>query len=147
MRATSNGMGAAGYITKNSSRAELARAVKKVIAGGRYGSSELGEALATDLDRDSEGPPHQALSDRRFEVNSSARTGPHRGRDCAAAVHQRSDREYLPIPNPEKDGRADQRRADPLPARIAYSTECLVRRCSKIRRFVDSMTRGLVIHD
>jgi two-component system invasion response regulator UvrY len=60
--------GAAGYITKDSPRAELIRAVNKVIEGGRYFSPELAEMLIADLERGSDGPPHEVLSDREFEV-------------------------------------------------------------------------------
>jgi two-component system invasion response regulator UvrY len=60
--------GAAGYITKDSSRAELAGAIARVIAGGRYVSPTLAERLVVDLGRDTERPPHQALSDREFQV-------------------------------------------------------------------------------
>jgi two-component system invasion response regulator UvrY len=60
--------GAAGYVTKDSSRAELAGAIAKVIAGGRYVSPTFAERLVLDLDRDADHPPHQALSDREFEV-------------------------------------------------------------------------------
>jgi two-component system invasion response regulator UvrY len=60
--------GASGYITKDSSRAELAKAVNKVAAGGRYVTSALAERLAFDLGRGSDRPPHETLSDREFEV-------------------------------------------------------------------------------
>jgi two-component system invasion response regulator UvrY len=60
--------GAAGYITKDSPRAELAGAIAKVIAGGRYVSPTFAERLVVDFDRDTDRPPHQALSDREFEV-------------------------------------------------------------------------------
>lgn len=60
--------GASGYITKDSSRAELAKAVNKLAAGGRYISSTLAERLVFDLGRDSDRPPHETLSDREFEV-------------------------------------------------------------------------------
>ena len=60
--------GAAGYITKDSPRAELIRAVNKVIEGGRYFSPEVAEMLVADLERGSDGPPHEVLSDREFEV-------------------------------------------------------------------------------
>jgi len=60
--------GASGYITKDSSRAELAKAVNKVAAGGRYVTSTLAERLVFDLARDSDRPPHETLSDREFEV-------------------------------------------------------------------------------
>jgi two-component system, NarL family, invasion response regulator UvrY len=60
--------GASGYITKDSSRAELAKAVNKVAAGGRYVTSALAERLVLDLGRGSDRPPHESLSDREFEV-------------------------------------------------------------------------------
>lgn len=60
--------GAAGYITKDSSRAELREAINKVIEGGNYVSPALVEKLIVDLQRGSDRPPHEALSDREFEV-------------------------------------------------------------------------------
>jgi two-component system invasion response regulator UvrY len=60
--------GASGYITKDSSRAELAKAVNKVVTGGRYITSALAERLVFDLGRGSDLPPHENLSDREFEV-------------------------------------------------------------------------------
>ena len=60
--------GAAGYITKDSSRVELAGAMAKVMGGGRYVSPALAERLAVDLNEDTDRPRHQGLSDREFEV-------------------------------------------------------------------------------
>src|SRR5712664_996923 len=60
--------GASGYITKDSSRTELAKAINKVATGGRYITSTLAERLVFDLGRGSDRPPHQTLSDREFEV-------------------------------------------------------------------------------
>ena len=60
--------GAAGYITKDSSRAELVEAINKVINGGRYVSLALAEKLVFDIERGTDRPPHEALSDREFEV-------------------------------------------------------------------------------
>lgn len=60
--------GAAGYVTKDSSRAELVRAINKVIEGGRYVSGALAEKLVFDIERGTDGPPHELLSDREFEV-------------------------------------------------------------------------------
>jgi two-component system, NarL family, invasion response regulator UvrY len=60
--------GAAGYITKGSSRTELVDAVNRVIEGGKYVSAALGESLMIDLQRDTGGPLHERLSDREFEV-------------------------------------------------------------------------------
>jgi two-component system, NarL family, invasion response regulator UvrY len=59
--------GAAGYITKDSPRAELLKAVKKVSEGGTYVSPALAEKLVLDLRRDDRAP-HETLSDREFEV-------------------------------------------------------------------------------
>jgi DNA-binding NarL/FixJ family response regulator len=60
--------GAAGYITKDSSRAELARALAKVMGGGRYVSPALAECLVTDFEEGSDRPRHHVLSDRELEV-------------------------------------------------------------------------------
>jgi two-component system invasion response regulator UvrY len=60
--------GASGYITKDSPRAELIQAINKVMSGGRYISAPLAEKLAFDFQPDTGGVPHEALSDREFEV-------------------------------------------------------------------------------
>jgi two-component system invasion response regulator UvrY len=60
--------GASGYITKDSPRAELVKAVDKVMSGGRYISPMLAEKLIFDFESDTDRPPHEALSDREFEV-------------------------------------------------------------------------------
>jgi DNA-binding NarL/FixJ family response regulator len=60
--------GAAGYVTKDSPQAELVKAIKKVIQGGRYVSPALAEHLIVNLRRETDQPPHEILSDREFEV-------------------------------------------------------------------------------
>jgi two-component system invasion response regulator UvrY len=60
--------GAAGYITKDSPRAELLNAINKVAKGRKYVSGALAEELVIDLERGSDRPPHETLSDREFEV-------------------------------------------------------------------------------
>ncbi|HYX27245.1 MAG TPA: response regulator transcription factor [Pyrinomonadaceae bacterium] len=60
--------GADGYVTKSSSRAELATAINKVSTGGHYVSPALAERLVIDLRRDQDHAPHELLSDREFEV-------------------------------------------------------------------------------
>jgi two-component system, NarL family, invasion response regulator UvrY len=60
--------GAAGYITKDSSRTELVTALNKVSAGGRYVSATLAEKLVFDMARGTDGPPHEVLSNRELEV-------------------------------------------------------------------------------
>ena len=60
--------GASGYITKNSPRAELIKAINKVIQGGMYVSPALASELVIDLRRSTDRPRHEILSDREFEV-------------------------------------------------------------------------------
>lgn len=60
--------GAAGYITKDSSRAELFKAIDKVIKGGKYVSPVLAEKLVTYLEKGADAAPHDTLSDREFQV-------------------------------------------------------------------------------
>ena len=60
--------GAAGYITKDSPRTELLKSIEKVIKGGRYVSPTLAEKLVFDIEGWTDRPPHEALSDREFEV-------------------------------------------------------------------------------
>ena len=59
--------GASGYITKDSTPEELARAIDKVATGGKYVSATLAELLVTELD-DTDKMPHERLSDREFEI-------------------------------------------------------------------------------
>jgi two-component system invasion response regulator UvrY len=60
--------GASGYMNKESAPEELIKAIRKVLAGGRYVSPALAEKLALDLSADAERPAHETLSAREFEV-------------------------------------------------------------------------------
>jgi DNA-binding NarL/FixJ family response regulator len=60
--------GAAGYLTKSSAPEELVQAARKVLAGGQYVSTTVGEALALTVRSGVERLPHQRLSDREYEV-------------------------------------------------------------------------------
>jgi len=60
--------GAAGYLTKDKAAEELVRAIKKIMGGGRYVSSELAERLAAELTGDTTKSPHELLSEREFRV-------------------------------------------------------------------------------
>jgi DNA-binding NarL/FixJ family response regulator len=53
---------------KDDAPEELIKAVRKVLAGGRYVSPALAEKLALDLARKGEECPHERLSEREFEV-------------------------------------------------------------------------------
>jgi len=60
--------GASGYLNKDSAPEELIKAIRKVLAGGRYVSPALAEMLALDLGRESNQPLHETLSARELEV-------------------------------------------------------------------------------
>ncbi|HEX9923943.1 MAG TPA: response regulator transcription factor [Anaerolineae bacterium] len=67
--------GASGYLTKENAPAELIKAIRKVVSGGKYISSSLAETLAFGLDTTSEQPRHAALSDREFQVMQMMASG------------------------------------------------------------------------
>ena len=67
--------GAGGYITKDSSRTELLKAIHKVIKRGKYVSAALAEKLVFDIERGTDRPPHEALSDRELEVTCLIASG------------------------------------------------------------------------
>ena len=60
--------GASGYMNKESAPEELIKAIRKVLAGGRYVSPALAETLAINLNDDAARSAHESLSDREFEV-------------------------------------------------------------------------------
>lgn len=60
--------GASGYLSKERSPELLLTAIRKVAAGGRYVPDSVVERLVTRLDGDAAGEPHEALSNREYEV-------------------------------------------------------------------------------
>ena len=60
--------GASGYLTKETAPDKLVAAIRKVAAGGRYISEKLAEKLIYDLGLGAKALPHEALSDREFQV-------------------------------------------------------------------------------
>ena len=67
--------GAGGYMTKESAPEELAKAVRKILSGGRYVSPALAEKLAMAVTKDLTRTPHETLSDREFDVMSRIASG------------------------------------------------------------------------
>jgi DNA-binding NarL/FixJ family response regulator len=67
-------LGAAGYLTKNTSAGTIADAVRKAAAGGHHVSSTLTEKLASMISRGSE-EAHETLSHRELEVLKLLATG------------------------------------------------------------------------
>ena len=60
--------GAAGYLTKDHSPEQLVLAIRRVARGGKYVSETMAERLAGMVDSGRARAPHEALSDREFEV-------------------------------------------------------------------------------
>jgi two-component system invasion response regulator UvrY len=60
--------GAAGYLTKESAPDELVAAIRKVAQGEKYITQSLAEKLAADLEGTGRTFPHEALSDREYQV-------------------------------------------------------------------------------
>jgi DNA-binding NarL/FixJ family response regulator len=60
--------GASGYLTKQSAPDELITAIRKVLRGAKYVSASMAESLVSYLDVSAEKIPHQALSDREYQV-------------------------------------------------------------------------------
>jgi two-component system, NarL family, invasion response regulator UvrY len=79
--------GAAGYVTKGSSPAELVKAIKRVAAGGRYITASVAESLAVCLGTREGQLPHENLSDREHEVLCKIASG--------KTVHQIADELFL----------------------------------------------------
>lgn len=60
--------GAAGYLTKDRPPSDLIKAIRKVVAGGKYVSPALAEQLKSPPVTEAEQQLHQTLSDREFQV-------------------------------------------------------------------------------
>jgi DNA-binding NarL/FixJ family response regulator len=61
-------LGAAGYVTKDSAAEELVQAIRKVMSGGRYLSSNLATTLVNNLTAGAGSPRHEVLSARERQV-------------------------------------------------------------------------------
>ena len=62
-------------MTKESAPEELAKAIRKILAAGRYVSPALAEKLALGVKKDLTRTPHETLSDREYEVMSRIASG------------------------------------------------------------------------
>lgn len=61
-------LGASGYLSKDSAYEELASAIRKISAGGRYISADLAEKYIFDDKKDLDRTPHEKLSEREFQI-------------------------------------------------------------------------------
>jgi DNA-binding NarL/FixJ family response regulator len=60
--------GASGYMNKGTPPDELVAAIRTVVARRRYISPQVAESLAAHVDMVSAKPPHEALSNREYQV-------------------------------------------------------------------------------
>ena len=60
--------GAAGFLAKNSAPDKLVEAIRHIVSGRRYVSASLAEALLEHMESPGPDQPHEALSDREFQV-------------------------------------------------------------------------------
>lgn len=61
-------LGASAYIRKDSAGQELIKAVQSALAGSKYITPSIAQRLAVNLERDGDGPSHETLSDREYQV-------------------------------------------------------------------------------
>ena len=61
--------GASGFVSKTADDAELCRAIRAAVRGGRYVSPELAEMLVSGMQGGAPGEPrHSVLSEREFQI-------------------------------------------------------------------------------
>jgi DNA-binding NarL/FixJ family response regulator len=61
-------LGASSYVRKDSAGSELVKAVAAALRGAKYITPSLAERLASNLEQDQDGPRHESLSDREYQV-------------------------------------------------------------------------------
>lgn len=60
--------GAAGYVSKEAAPTELVKAIRTVVLGRKYVSSEMAHILASGLAGETDKPLHAQLSQREFQI-------------------------------------------------------------------------------
>jgi two-component system, NarL family, invasion response regulator UvrY len=63
--------GASGFMSKDAAPEELVNAIRKILRGGKYINESVAEMLLSDLGsttQKNDGMPHEALSDREFQI-------------------------------------------------------------------------------
>lgn len=78
--------GASGYLTKSVASEELELAIKKVLSGEKYLSSEVASKMASFIYSDKEKQKHELLSEREFQVFKLIVTG-HKTSEIAEELH------------------------------------------------------------
>jgi len=60
--------GASGYLNKECASDDLVHAIQLIMTGNKYISRRLSARLIEEIQRDTNKPPHETLSDREYEV-------------------------------------------------------------------------------
>jgi two-component system invasion response regulator UvrY len=60
--------GASGFLSKDAAPDELVKAIRQILRGGTYITEPTAERLLADLNAPATGMPHDALSDREFQI-------------------------------------------------------------------------------
>lgn len=82
-------LGASGYIRKDSAGHDLVNAVSAALLGNHYITPAMAEKMAVHLTHEQNGPPHDSLSDREYQVMcllASGRTVKEIGNDLSLSV-------------------------------------------------------------
>lgn len=67
--------GASGYLSKECASDDLVHAIRLIVSGNKYVSRSLADRLIEEIQRDTNKPPHETLSDREYEVMSLIASG------------------------------------------------------------------------
>jgi two-component system, NarL family, invasion response regulator UvrY len=60
--------GASGFLSKDAAPDELVQAIRQILRGGTYITAPTADRLVADLQAQTSGPLHDALSDREFQI-------------------------------------------------------------------------------
>jgi two-component system, NarL family, invasion response regulator UvrY len=60
--------GASGFLSKDAAPDELVKAIRQILRGGKYITAPTAERLLAELNAPATGMPHDALSDREFQI-------------------------------------------------------------------------------
>ena len=60
--------GASGFLSKDAAPDELVTAIRRILRGGTYITAPTADRLVSAFQAKTPGPPHDALSDREFQI-------------------------------------------------------------------------------
>ena len=60
--------GASGFVSKEAAAEQLVKAIRRILRGGKHISERVADLLLTHLKNSNDGPVHEKLSDREFQI-------------------------------------------------------------------------------